>query len=119
MPETAGRVAIIGRAATVAAFRGAGMEVAGLDDNEDAAARCQALLDSGCQVVFYTEDIAGRLAALVERNRTRPLPCLAALPVGDSRAASERLKDIVRRAVGADVYAGRHPPSAVSQPGGS
>jgi vacuolar-type H+-ATPase subunit F/Vma7 len=58
----------------------------------------------GYRVIFFTEDLLPDLAPLLERHRHDATPCLVPLPVGGSRAGMDRLRDIVRRAVGADVF---------------
>jgi vacuolar-type H+-ATPase subunit F/Vma7 len=61
------------------------------------------LLRRGYHVVFFTADLAPFLARLLARHSRRALPCLTELPLASGGAGAERMRSIVKRAVGADV----------------
>lgn len=98
-------IAVVGRAETVAPFRAAGLAAVAINPGPGAAGAVQALIDRGCRVIFFTEDLYPYLAPVIERHRRSATPSLVALPVGSERLGIARLRDIVRRAVGADVLA--------------
>jgi vacuolar-type H+-ATPase subunit F/Vma7 len=98
-------IAVVGRAEIVAPFRAAGLAAVAIEPGPGAAGAVQALVDRGCQVVFFTEDLHHDLAPVIERYHRSPTPSLVALPVGSQRLGMARLREIVRRAVGADVLA--------------
>ncbi len=102
--EAAPTLAVVGRSDVIAPFRAAGLAAVPVEPGPGAAAAVQALIESGCRVVFYTEDLFPQLLPLLERYRRAAVPSLVALPVSAERYGIERLKDIVRRAVGADVF---------------
>lgn len=102
--EAAPTIAVVGRAETVAPFRAAGLTAVSVEPGPGAADAVQSLIDRGCRVIFYTEDLFVDLKPVVERSRRQAVPSLVSLPVGTERLGVERLKDIVRRAVGADVF---------------
>jgi vacuolar-type H+-ATPase subunit F/Vma7 len=102
--DVAPTLAVVGRAEIVAPFSGAGLAAVAVEPGPAAADAVQALIDRGCRVIFYTEDLFADLAPVVEHYRRSAVPSLVALPVGTERLGVERLKDIVRRAVGADVF---------------
>ncbi len=107
--STAG-VGVIGRPDVIAPFRAAGFAVFPVEPGPDASAKTEALLHTGISVLFYTEDLSPHLADLVSRHSRRATPCLVMLPMGAERRGSARLREIVRRAVGADVFGRAHAP---------
>jgi len=94
----------------IAPFRAAGFAVFPVEPGPDASAKTEALLHTGISVLFYTEDLSPHLADLVSRHSRRATPCLVMLPMGAERRGSARLREIVRRAVGADVFGRAHAP---------
>jgi V/A-type H+/Na+-transporting ATPase subunit F len=100
----AGRVGVAGRPDVIAPFRAAGFAVFPVEPGPDAGARVEALIESGLSVLFYTEDLSGHLAGLIGRYSRSATPCLVMLPMGAEQRGFERLREMVRRAVGADVF---------------
>jgi vacuolar-type H+-ATPase subunit F/Vma7 len=98
------RVGVAGRPEVIAPFRAAGFVVFAVEPGPDAGPKVQTLLDRGLSVLFYTEDLAPHLAGLVGRLSRGAVPCLVMLPMGAEQRGLERLREIVRRAVGADVF---------------
>jgi len=105
------RVAVVGRHDAVVPFQGAGLEVFPVEPGPDASPQVQALVHRGYDVIFFTEDMLPHLAALLERHRRSATPCLVSLPLGGTQQAVARLKGIVKRAVGADIFGGEAPPA--------
>jgi vacuolar-type H+-ATPase subunit F/Vma7 len=99
------QIAVIGRAEVVAPFRAAGLKVVPTEADPDAAQRAQELVDAGSRVIFFTEDLMPYLGALLERYRKTPVPCLVSLPMGGGQQGVTRLKEMIKRAVGADIFA--------------
>jgi vacuolar-type H+-ATPase subunit F/Vma7 len=106
--DVAARVGVVGRPEVIAPFRAAGFAVFPVEPGPDAGARVESLLDTGILVLFYTEDLSPHLAGLIGRYSRSATPCLVMLPMGAEQRGIERLREIVRRAVGADVF-GRAP----------
>jgi vacuolar-type H+-ATPase subunit F/Vma7 len=104
------RVGVVGRPEVIAPFRAAGFAVFPVEPGPDASAKVKTLLDAGLAVLFYTEDLSPHLAGLLERYCRSATPGLVMLPMGAEQRGFERLREIVRRAVGADVF-GRARPS--------
>jgi vacuolar-type H+-ATPase subunit F/Vma7 len=102
--EMPGRIAVVGRQDVVTPFRAAGLETVAANPGPEAVEAVQRLVDAGFHVVFFTEDLFASLAGQLERYRRSAVPCLVPLPVGDARAGAARLREIVRKAVGADVF---------------
>lgn len=103
-------VGVIGRPEVIAPFRAAGFAVFPVEPGPEASAETEALLDTGISVLFYTEDLSPYLAGLVSRYSQRATPCLVMLPMDAERRGTARLREIVRRAVGADVFGRAHAP---------
>jgi len=102
------RVGVVGRPEVITPFRAAGFAVFPVEPGPDACAQVEALVGSGLLVLFYTEDLAPHLAAFVARCSRAATPCLVMLPMGAEQRGSARLREIVKRAVGVDVF-GRGP----------
>jgi vacuolar-type H+-ATPase subunit F/Vma7 len=64
----------------------------------------QELADAGYGVVFYTEDLFDCLGPTVTRCSRTATPCLVMLPMGTQQQGVARLREIVKRAVGADIF---------------
>jgi vacuolar-type H+-ATPase subunit F/Vma7 len=108
--ELATRVGVVGRPEVIAPFRAAGFAVFPVEPGPDASAKVEALLDAGLAVLFYTEDLSQHLTGLLERYCRSATPGLVMLPMGAEQRGFERLREIVRRAVGADVFGRAHAP---------
>lgn len=101
---SAGRVGVVGRCDIIAPFRAAGFAVFPVEPGPEAGAKIEALIAAGLSVLFYTEDLAPHLAGLIGRYSRSATPCLVMLPMGAEQRGFERLRETVRRAVGADVF---------------
>jgi V/A-type H+-transporting ATPase subunit F len=100
-----GRIAVVGNRETVVAFRAAGLSVHPVEAGPGAAAKVEELVVAGFKVIFFTEELFPHLAEVLERYRKQAVPCLVALPVSEgSQESVARLKEVVKRAVGADVF---------------
>jgi vacuolar-type H+-ATPase subunit F/Vma7 len=106
----AGRVGVVGRSDVIAPFRAAGFAVFPVEPGREAGAEVEALIAAGLSVLFYTEDLSPHLAGLIGRYSRSATPCLVMLPMGVEQRGFERLREIVRRAVGADVFGRAHAP---------
>jgi V/A-type H+/Na+-transporting ATPase subunit F len=102
-------IAVIGRSEVVAPFRAAGLAVFPVEPTASAA-KAEELVGAGFRVIFYTEDLYENLAAVVARYSREAVPCLVMLPMGAQQQGVARLREIVKRAVGADIF-GRGEPA--------
>ncbi len=98
------KVGVVGRPEVIAPFRASGFAVFAVEPGPEAGRQVEALLAAGLSVLFYTEDLAMHLADLIGRHSRGATPCLVMLPMGAEQRGLERLREIVRRAVGADVF---------------
>jgi V/A-type H+/Na+-transporting ATPase subunit F len=101
----AGRVGVMGRPDVIAPFRAAGFAVFPVEPGAGACARVEELVEAGLSVLFYTEDLYPYLADFIARCSRTATPCLVMLPMGAEQRGFARLREIVRRTVGADVFA--------------
>jgi vacuolar-type H+-ATPase subunit F/Vma7 len=76
----------------------------GVVGRAEVTARVEELACSGLTVLFYTEDLYPYLAGIVSRCSRTATPCLVMLPMGAEQHGLARLREIVRRSVGADVF---------------
>jgi len=104
----AAKVGVVGRPEVVAPFRAAGFAVFPVEPGPDVCAKVEALVGGGLLVLFYTEDLAPHLSTFAARCSQAATPCLVMLPMGSEQHGLARLREIVKRAVGADVF-GRGP----------
>jgi vacuolar-type H+-ATPase subunit F/Vma7 len=104
----AGRIGVVGRSDVIAPFRAAGFAVHPVEPGPGASVEVESLIAAGLSVLFYTEDLAPHLSGLLGRYSRSATPCLVMLPMGAEQRGSERLREIVRRAVGADIFGRAH-----------
>ncbi len=100
------RIAVVGRKDIVVAFQAAGLAVFPVEPGPGVAGQVKQVLKAGHRVVFFTEDLFPYLGTLLEENRKAATPCLVALPLGGAQRSVARLKEVVKRAVGADIFGG-------------
>lgn len=103
MASEPGKVAVVGPGAVVTPFRAVGLEVFPVEAGADPTAVVQNLINTGYQLIFFTDDLTERLQPLIEKFHNTALPCLVALPFTGTDAGEARLRAAVRRACGADV----------------
>ena len=99
-------IAIVGERDAVLCLKAVGVEVIPAADGAEAADRLREAIDRGFKVVFLTETLAG---ALGDRLRELPLGprqsvVLIPGPRGEPSLGQAHLREVVRRAVGADIF---------------
>jgi vacuolar-type H+-ATPase subunit F/Vma7 len=102
----AARIAVVGRKDIVIAFQAAGLAVFPVEPGPEVADEVERLTAAGHQVIFFTEDLFPHLEGVLEKYRKAATPCLVALPLGGDQQSVARLKEVVKRAVGADIFGG-------------
>ncbi|UCG43737.1 MAG: hypothetical protein JSU73_03735 [candidate division WOR-3 bacterium] len=105
-PKGTARIAVVGRRDVVTAFQAAGLAVFPVEPGPGVADEVGRIVAGGHRVVFFTEDLFPFLGSLLERHRKTATPCLVALPLGGAQQSVARLKEVVKRAVGADIFGG-------------
>lgn len=98
------RVAVVGDEALIGPFKGTGIAVVHLGDNPPAES-VRRLIEEGYGIIFFPEELLPQLGGLLSDFKGSALPCLIPIPFQfDQTAAVGRLKELVRRSVGADIF---------------
>jgi vacuolar-type H+-ATPase subunit F/Vma7 len=98
------KVAVIGDVEQWFPFKGAGIEVIQTDP-ADAPGLVRRLVKEGYGIIFFPEDFLKELSSVLAEVKGSAMPCLIPIPSRpDQRASVSRLKELVRRSVGADIF---------------
>ncbi len=113
LPETltgkdTDRIAVVGGREATGLFQAAGLRVFPVEPGPDVTEQVQNLVAQGYRVIFFTEELRSFVEPVLDRFRKSPVPCIIALPAveptEDARRSIARLKEVVRRAVGIDIF---------------
>ena len=100
-------VAVIGDRDSVLCFKAVGVDVYPAADPAEAAEIFGRLIRDEYAVIFITEPLAVELDEQIQEVAYRPLPSVVLIP--NSKGAlghgSERIREVVKKAVGADIFA--------------
>ena len=99
------KIAILGNHDTVLGFKGLGIDARSLNEKNFEERTVEVLENSDYAIVFIIEDWADRLAQVLNKYRSQPLPAIVTLPPpsGTTGAALKNLKKIVEQAIGSDI----------------
>lgn len=99
-------VAIIGERDAVLCMKAVGIEVIPATDAAEAGDRLRDALDRGFKVVFLTETLAGGLGPRLREVALGPRQSVVLIPGprGVPSLGRAHLREVVRRAVGADIF---------------
>ncbi len=99
------KIAIIGGRDYILGFNALGVSVFPAETGEEASQALTAIRDDGYAVIFISEDFAEELQDTLKELREKPLPAVVLLPGprGSRGLSRERLRQNVRRAIGADM----------------
>lgn len=98
-------VAIVGKKHVVLPFSATGARVVFAAEGE-ARQKTEELLAQGAKVIFFAEEFTAELDDLLRRYRSAAFPCLVPFPTahGTTRIAIDRVRGVIKRAVGADIF---------------
>ena len=98
-------LAIIGQRETIMPFLATGAHVVFIKDGEGAAA-VEDLITQGFKIIFFTEEFIGELDDILIKYQNQTTPCLIPIPTGrgKTKLAIERIRGVIKKAVGADVF---------------
>jgi vacuolar-type H+-ATPase subunit F/Vma7 len=98
-------IAILGKESTVMPFLATGARVIYAKEGE-AKTKMSELIEQGIKIIFFTDDFADELSETLWQYRTEAIPCLIPIPTGrgKTRIAIERIRGIIKKAVGADIF---------------
>jgi V/A-type H+-transporting ATPase subunit F len=99
-------IVFLGDRDTVTGFGSLGLGVHPVRTQEDAREALQAAREGGCRVLLVTEQTARWLEDELEQLATRPFPAVLVVPStrGSQGLGMERLRSLVEKAVGADIF---------------
>jgi vacuolar-type H+-ATPase subunit F/Vma7 len=98
-------LAIVGKKETIMPFLATGALVRYVKHGE-CADIVDDLIKQGVKIIFFTEEFINELKEILHRYRTETTPCLIPIPTGRGKTkfAIERIRGVIKRAVGADVF---------------
>jgi V/A-type H+-transporting ATPase subunit F len=98
-------LAIVGKRETVMPFLATGARVVYVKEG-DCAATVEDLIKEGAKIILFTEEFIDELSDVLLKYRTETLPCLIPIPSGrgKTKVAIERIRGVIKKAVGADIF---------------
>jgi V/A-type H+-transporting ATPase subunit F len=98
-------LAIIGQRETIMPFLATGATVVYVNKGECVSV-VQDLIVRGYKIIFFTEELIEELNDILMEYRNRTVPCLIPIPTGRGKTqlAIERIRGVIKKAVGADVF---------------
>lgn len=101
------KVAVIGEEGFIQPFKASGLSVFTAQRGEYQSL-VRRLTREGYGVVFFEENFIEELSDILEEAKSSPLPCLIPIPKlrekTRERLAMARLKNIIKKAVGVDIF---------------
>ncbi|MGQ9663807.1 MAG: V-type ATP synthase subunit F [bacterium] len=100
-----GDLAIVGKKQNILPFLATGARVCFIETGE-AEQKVMELINQGVKVILFTEEFTDELREVLRKYQTETFPCLIPFSSGETktRIAIERLRGIIKKAVGADVF---------------
>lgn len=98
-------LAIVGQKETIMPFLATGARVIYIRKGE-CAKTIEELIMQGFKIIFFTEEFIDELHEILLTYRDATIPCLIPIPTGrgKTRLAIERIRGVIKKAVGADVF---------------
>lgn len=99
------KIAVIGERDCILGFKALGVSIFPVETGEEASQALTAIRDSDYAVIFISEDFTDDVNDLLEELQKKPLPAITLIPGtrGSRGLARERLRQNVRKAIGADI----------------
>ncbi len=98
-------LAIVGQRETIMPFLATGAKVVYVKKGECVKV-VEDLIREGIKIILFTEEFIDELHDVLLRYRTETIPCLIPIPTGrgKTKLAIERIRGVIKKAVGADVF---------------
>ncbi len=98
-------LAIVGRKETIMPFLATGAKVIYVREGECARAVLD-LIRQDTKIILFTEEFINELKEVLSEYRAQTTPCLIPIPTGrgKTKLAIERIRGVVKKAVGADIF---------------
>lgn len=99
------KIAVLGDRDSVLGFWALGLDTFFVEDTEEARRTIHRLAKEAYAIIYITEDLAGSLAADIDRYKSETTPAVILIPGrgGSLGLGSRALRAAVERAVGADI----------------
>ncbi len=99
------KAAVIGSRDSILGFKSLGISIFSVKDGEEASRTLAAIAKDDYAAIFITEDLYEGVEEVLKDLRERPFPTVTFIPgTGGTRGLGmERLRNNVRKAVGADI----------------
>uniref|UniRef100_A0A7V1EIB5 V-type ATP synthase subunit F n=1 Tax=candidate division WOR-3 bacterium TaxID=2052148 RepID=A0A7V1EIB5_UNCW3 len=100
-----GDLAILGRKQEILPFLATGAMVYAVEKGE-VEKKALELINQGVRVILFAEEFTDELKDVLRRYQTETFPCLIPFSTGatKTRIAIERLRGIIKKAVGSDIF---------------
>lgn len=98
-------LAIVGQKETIMPFLATGAKVIYVQKGECVKV-VEDLIREGTKIIFFAEEFIDELDDILMKYRTETTPCLIPIPTGrgKTKRAIERIRGVIKKAVGADVF---------------
>ena len=98
-------VICIGNKNVVMPYSAVGFDIRVVNSAEEAVEAVKSAMD-GYSLIFVQEDYYENLSDLIEKTMEKAVPVISAIPgpLGSSGRAFENLREIIKRAIGADIF---------------
>ncbi len=98
-------VICIGNKNVVMPYSAVGFDIRVVNSAEEAVEAVKSAMD-GYSLIFVQEDYYEHLTELIEKTMEKAVPVISAIPgpLGSSGRAFENLREIIKRAIGADIF---------------
>ena len=99
------KIGIIGSGESILCYKACGFEIFTAKTPQEAQAGLKRLADSGCAILFITEELASVISEEIDKYRTSPVPAIIPLPVSGEKTGYGMLslRADCRRAIGMDI----------------
>ena len=107
-PLKTSNMAVIGDRDSILPFRAVGMKVMPVADAQEAAQAFDDLVNAKYVVIFITERVAVEIGERIEATALQILPSVVLIPDnrGSLGLATEKVRQTVSKAIGADIFRG-------------
>lgn len=98
-------LAIVGQRETIMPFLATGAKVVYVKAGECIKV-VEELIEQDFKIIFFTEEFIEELNDILLNYRNKTIPCLIPIPTGrgKTKLAIERIRGVIKKAVGADVF---------------
>jgi len=99
-------VICIGNKNVVMPYSAVGFDIKIVNSAEEAVEAVEKAIGDGYSLIFVQEDYYGHISELIEKTMEMAVPVISAIPgpLGTSGKAFENLREIIKKAIGADIF---------------